>query len=75
MGFISNKVSEEGITQGNYWPCEVNGPLPCPGLWNLLASHPSILENAYTRIINVQGSWEKSDGAIKKIQKGYKVYI
>lgn len=44
MDFISHKISEEGITKGNYWPCEVNGPLPCLGLWNLLASHPSILE-------------------------------
>lgn len=75
MGFISNKISEEVITLGNYWPCEVNGPLPCLGPWNLLASHPSILENAYTRIINVQESWEKNDVGIKNIWKGYKVYI
>lgn len=75
MSFMSNKISEEGITQGNYWPCEVNGPFPCLGLWNLLASHPSILENAYIRIINVWESWEKSAVGIKKIQKGYKVYI
>lgn len=70
MGFISNKISKESITNWNYWPCEVNGSISCLGLWNLSANHPSISECAYARVINMDENWKTSDIGlmIQKVQ-------